>query len=210
MARRDLSSVLNGLSFYTDSKHDFGDTVKSAWAAEPEEKSFLGSVSKRLSSLNPLTSINSAADRTARLKWFFLFFFIALGCFSVAFMFLPVVLLFPAKFALMFSLGSICMQASMVYLKASFYDYLSGFFTLNALPLNLLYFISLIGCVWAAVVQRSYLLVILWTVCEGGCIVWYIFSFFPGGTSGLTKLTSYGCSMMKSICCYGTRSLLPI
>mmetsp|Transcript_13252 Transcript_13252/g.24846 ORF Transcript_13252/g.24846 Transcript_13252/m.24846 type:complete len:211 (-) Transcript_13252:2155-2787(-) len=210
MARRDLSSVLNGLSFYNDSRSDFGETAKSLWNAEPEERSFLGSVTKRLSSLNPMNSISSAAERTARLKWFFLFFFIAIGCFGVSFMFLPIVLLFPAKFALMFSLGSICMQAAMVYLKASFYDYLTSLFTRNSFLLTLLYFVSLFGCIWAAVVQRSYLLVVFWTIIETGCIVYYIFSFFPGGTSGLAKLSSYGCSMMKAVCCYGSKSLLPI
>jgi hypothetical protein len=210
MARRDLSSVLNGLSFYDQAKSDFNDVGTSEIDAKSEGTSFFSSLGKKLSSLNPITPIRSAADRTVRLRWFFLFFLIAMGCFGMALMFLPIVLLFPAKFALMFSLGSVCMQVAMSYLKASFYEYLVSLFTRNSLVLTALYFVSLAGCIWAALIQRSYLLVVFWTVIESGCILWYIFSFFPGGTTGLVKMVSYGCSMCKSVCCYGSRSLLPI
>jgi hypothetical protein len=180
------------------------------WRTEPEESSLLKSIGDKLSSLNPIASFQSTVDRAARLKWFFVFFLAGMGCYAVAFMFLPVVLLVPAKFALMFSMGSVSMQCAMSYLKASLLEYVKSLCGAQTCLLTLLYFLSLAGCIWAAVVQRSYLLVVVWTVVQAGCIFWYILSFFPGGTTGLSKMLSYTCSTCCSMCCYGSRSLLPV
>jgi hypothetical protein len=75
-------------------------------------------------------------------------------------MFLPMILLFPQKFALMFSVGSLCLHAALSYLKSSPLDYIWHLLK-ERTWVSSAYMFSLLYTIYAAIVLRSYIMVII-------------------------------------------------
>lgn len=223
---KDFGKTLEGLSFYMPSgaakpksesmfsKWFAADTGDLSSKAQPESNSIISTIaqgikSKTGSGFSALRSVyDGSANTGRRLKFFFLFLAIAIVCLVSAFMFLPVVLLFPQKFGLMFSLGSICVHVSLSYLRSGPLEYLWGLISSkDTFLLSFIYFGSLYGTVWAAVVWGSYLWVLGFTSLQAGSIVWFFFSLFPGGTEGLKTVMNYGLGLCWP---FGGKSSLPL
>ena len=225
---KDFGKTLESLSFYTptSAQKPKSDSMFSRWfsstsdsqdlssKSEPESKSLIGTIAQSIKTTTggSFSALKNVYDGTAntgrRLKFFFLFLFIAVVCLVGAFMFLPVILLFPQKFGLMFSLGSICVHVALSYLKSSPAEYLWQLFSSkDSFVLSFIYFGSLYGTIWSSVVWGSYLWVLGFTVVQAGSIVWFFFSLFPGGTEGLKTVMSYG---MRLCWPFGGSSGLPL
>lgn len=114
------------------------------------------------------------------------------GCFAGAgvlllllsfFVFLPMIILAPSKFAITFSVGSGCLVTSIGFLKG-WKDVAASLVTKERLPFTGAYFGSLLGTLYAAMIMHSYVI----TMCMCGVqiltLVYYIASFIPGGASG--------------------------
>lgn len=101
-----------------------------------------------------------AASAGSRMKYFVILMAIAAVLFFGAFMFLPVILLVPQKFALMFSLGSICMHAAMSYLKSSPMEYMWHLLR-ERFWVTSIYIFCLLYTIYAAVVLGSYIWVVI-------------------------------------------------
>ena len=172
-----------------------------------EQSGFISNLSSSIKqkASSGLNIFSSAAERTARLKNFFILSGISLLLFIFSFSFLPIILLFPQKFALLFSLGSLVMQVALSYLKQSAWDYVQALFSKENSLVSGLYFLSMFFTIYAAGVLGSYIIVLVACGIQIFAILWYIFSMFPGGKSGFLTIIKYS----LRICPCGD-SLLPI
>ena len=225
---KDFDSVVSGLSFFNSESPLQPQKKESSWrrwlpawgrstpqTAEPEAKSLISTIATSIKSGtgSSFSALRNAYEGTAtagrRLKYFFLFLFLAVLFLGGSTLFLPMVLLMPQKFGLMFSLGGVCVHVALSYLKASQWEYIKQLCsTTDSALLSTAYFGSLIGTIWSAVVKGSYVGVLCCTVIQGGAIIWFFFSLFPGGTTGLKKVMSYG---LRLCCPFGSTDLsLPI
>ena len=213
-----FNNILENISFMSSSSLKPAENSYTSWffswgenkTQEPEASGLLGwgkSLKDRTNA--SMTVLNGAVSRASRLKHFFLFLALSVVLFIGSFMFLPMVLIFPQKFALLFSLGSICIQVSFSYLRSSGWEYAKYLFSSrdNA-ALTGLYFFTLFWTVYAAMISQSYIQVIIATITQLFIILYFLFSLVPGGTSGLISMFKYG---LKMCCCnWFGGSLLPI
>ncbi|CAG9331269.1 unnamed protein product [Blepharisma stoltei] len=212
----NFDQVLQNLSFYDNKKE------KSTWSGwlsgywnkknptDKDKDKFFDNLAASIKTKGAagLSVFQSAANRTYRIKNFFLFLLLSIGLFIGAFMFLPMVLLFPQKFALMFSLASLCMQIAMSYLKPNSIAYMKClFYGKDNLKVSLAYFISLLWTIYSAIILRSYIWVCISSSIQFLALLWFLFSMVPGGTSGFITLLKYS---FKLCPCMPTESLLPL
>ncbi|KAL4447203.1 hypothetical protein ABPG77_007236 [Micractinium sp. CCAP 211/92] len=119
-------------------------------------------------------------------QWTYFAFFLGTGVLFLAmafFLFLPMIILAPAKFAMTFSIGSALLIASLGALKgwkAMFGHLLSK----ERLPFAGAYFGSLLATLYVSLVMHSYLFSLLFCGAQLVTLVYYVASYFPGGTAG--------------------------
>ena len=173
----------------------------------PEESSFISSIASSIKKkgTSGLSIISGAAERTARLKNFFILGAVSVLLFIFSFTFLPMILLFPQKFALLFSLGSLVMQVALSYLKPSGWEYIQALFSKDNSVVSGLYFASMFFTLYAAGIMGNYIIVLVACGIQSFAILWYIFSMFPGGKSGFLSIAKYSLRL-----CPCGDSLLPI
>jgi hypothetical protein len=105
--------------------------------------------------------------------------------FAVAlFVFLPMVLLFPAKFAAAFSVGSLLLMAAMALFRGP-RTTLLGFLERERLAFSAAYLGSLALTLYAALAGQSYFLVVFAVAVQVAALLWYASTFVPGGTTGM-------------------------
>eukprot|EP00397_Hematodinium_sp_SG-2012_P035160 GEMP01037792.1.p1 GENE.GEMP01037792.1~~GEMP01037792.1.p1 ORF type:complete len:254 (+),score=33.34 GEMP01037792.1:43-762(+) len=119
----------------------------------------------------------------------------AIGCFVLgaiflcgAFVFLPMIVFAPQKFALLFTLGSIAIVSGVASLRNPKIFILS-LMERPKLPFSLLYLGSMFLTIYASIILRSYIITMLAIVCQIGSLVHFVFSYVPGGTRFLKLLT---------------------
>ena len=158
------------------------------------------------------------------------------------FLFLPVVLLFPAKFALTFTLGSFLIQAAFALLRGPA-KHVRGMFTRDRVAGTLLYLASMgasaitrlpwgvgggTACMrvrpgrphtsacqprnppppraaagltlYAAIIARSYILVMLAVAAQVATLLWSSVSYLPRGQAALSVFTTLFCKAARLMC----------
>ncbi|KAK7969871.1 protein transport protein sft2 [Apiospora saccharicola] len=115
----------------------------------------------------------------------------ALSCFVLVFALWPVLWLKPSKLAILWSFGSVlflCSWAAMMGPMTYIQHLLSG----NRLPFTAGYFGSIFLTLFFALGVHSALLTLMAAIVQLACLVWYLVSYFPMGSSGLRLATSFG------------------
>lgn len=118
--------------------------------------------------------------------------FLASGVFFIfiAFtLFLPVMVIMPQKFALCFTLGCGFIIGSFFALKGPKYQ-LAHMLSKERLPFTLVFLGSMIGTIYVSMVLHSYFLSVIFSVVQVLSLGYYAISYFPGGSAGMTFLTS--------------------
>merc|ERR1712029_1055880 len=116
-------------------------------------------------------------------------------CFGLAISFLPMLVINPRKFSLLFSLGSLFTISSFSFLWGP-YNHITHLFSKERLPFTLVYFTTLIGTLYFAMGLQSAILTPIAAVLQVIALVWFVISYIPGGQTGLkffTKLCSGFC-----------------
>lgn len=122
------------------------------------------------------------------------------GCFFLlAVAFFPLVLLRPHKFCIFFCMGSLLSMASFAVLRGP-YEQLKHMFSMQRLPFTSAYLGSMALTLYAALIVKSYLLVMLCAVVQAGSLAHYLLSYIPGGAP-LFKLAARGIVRAGSACC---------
>mmetsp|Transcript_26139 Transcript_26139/g.57135 ORF Transcript_26139/g.57135 Transcript_26139/m.57135 type:complete len:234 (-) Transcript_26139:294-995(-) len=114
--------------------------------------------------------------------------------------FLPTLIIAPSKFAMSFTLGCLCIMASFSALRG-WKNQVQHMLSRERLPFSAAYVGSIVATLYAALVMHSYILCI---ICSGGQVVallYYVMSYFPGGTEGVKFMLNLFYNAVSS--CFG-------
>merc|ERR1719353_270588 len=104
---------------------------------------------------------------------------------------LPVLIVFPAKFALSFTLGCACIVAGVAVLKG-WREQMKHMISEDRRTFTAGYVGSMLATLWAALFAHSYLLCILFSGAQLVAMLYYVASYLPGGTAGVSLLVQAG------------------
>lgn len=179
-------SVFGGFGSYFSSGGS--EAGGSAGVTNDEESAGLMNwASAKISSAK--SSVDDLSNTRERFTTFAILAGIGIICMILAFTFLPIVIISPHKFALMFTLGSGLMILSFSFLRghSAFIKHLSS---LERLPFSASYLTSLVGTLYCSLVMGSYLLTLIFSVIQVIALAYFLVSYIPGGTSALTFIGS--------------------
>ena len=126
--------------------------------------------------------------RKERLVGFLLLLCLGVVFFILAGLLIPLIVLKARRFALLFTLGSICTLGSFSFLWGP-WTHLSHVLSLQRIPFTLGYLATLALTLYAAVGLHSTPLTLLFGILQMLALLWYTCSYVPGGTTGLWFLT---------------------
>lgn len=102
---------------------------------------------------------------------------------SKSFSFLPVMVIAPQKFALLFAFGSMTMLGSFTLLMGP-KAFLQGMARKEQLPFSVAYSVGLIGTLVATLILRSFLLTGICGLLQAVGLLYFVASYVPGGKAG--------------------------
>ncbi|KAG7378417.1 Vesicle transport protein [Phytophthora pseudosyringae] len=178
-------------------------TASSSAAADALESGQMGdSVGDATAAKWPLWRKNSSSQSAlmptmswnTRFKYFVGMAMLGMLFFGMASIFLPLIMVQPSKFALSFTLGSICCMGAFAMLKGPA-AYVAGLLQPNRLLLTSAYFVTL-GCtLYSCLILGNYVFVVLSSVMQLMTLGSFALSAFPGGNS---SLKAFGALFLKS------------
>ncbi|KAJ1862281.1 protein transport protein sft2 [Coemansia sp. RSA 2703] len=113
---------------------------------------------------------------------------LALFCFLMAFMSLPMMVISPQKFATAFSLGGLATISGIALLRGP-RAHTKHLLSRERLFFTLSYFGSVFFTLFFSAVAHSYLGTLFFVIIQVVALVWYVVSYFPGGSAGLQSTT---------------------
>mmetsp|Transcript_21285 Transcript_21285/g.48023 ORF Transcript_21285/g.48023 Transcript_21285/m.48023 type:complete len:238 (-) Transcript_21285:756-1469(-) len=174
----------------------FGGEKKTDGAVDPESQvSLLGGVSSWFDQVKAQASETTGIGQPQEQSLFGLSYqtrfkgFVASVLLSGFFFFmaffigLPVIVVRPSKFALCFTTGSLMYMSSFALLKGPG-AHLASMVALDKLPFSICYVGSMFLTLYASLVARSYILVVVTSSLQLSTLAYYMLSFIPGGTAG--------------------------
>eukprot|EP00922_Rhytidocystis_sp_ex-Travisia-forbesii_P017753 GHVS01026465.1.p1 GENE.GHVS01026465.1~~GHVS01026465.1.p1 ORF type:complete len:352 (-),score=83.61 GHVS01026465.1:626-1681(-) len=129
----------------------------------------------------------SVTFSTQRLLYFGIAAAVGMLFMSLAALMFPLILIAPAKFALMFTMGSISFIVSFGLLKG-FKAFLAHVISWERLPFTFTYIASLLLTLYSTLVYPSRILALLFSVVQVGALVSFLISYIPGGTNMLKMI----------------------
>lgn len=142
--------------------------------------------------------IQSIQVETSYIK-FFVLFLVGLGVTVLSFFYLPFVLLNPAKFSSLFSLGSFITISSFIFYYGTikFFDLL---FNKKRIINTILYIIGFLGTIFLPlIIGKNYISTLICSGMQLFCTIDFIFSFLPGGFSSLGMIWGLFMTPIKKI-----------
>lgn len=115
----------------------------------------------------------------------------AVACFVICFTLFPVLSLKPRKFVILWSVGSLMFLASFAAVMGPM-NYVYHLFSTPRLPFTAAYFGSITLTLVFALKLHSTILTVFSALVQLACLVWYLISYFPMGSTGLRFATSFG------------------
>ncbi|KAF6820383.1 hypothetical protein CPLU01_12777 [Colletotrichum plurivorum] len=115
----------------------------------------------------------------------------ALACFVICFALFPVLSLRPRKFVILWTLGSLLFLASFAAVMGPM-AYARHLISGPRLPFTAAYFGSLALSLYFSLGLHSTILTLISALVQLACLVWYLVSYFPMGSSGLRLATTFG------------------
>ncbi|KAJ2742837.1 protein transport protein sft2 [Coemansia sp. BCRC 34301] len=113
---------------------------------------------------------------------------LALFCYMLAFMALPLMIMSPQKFATAFSLGSLATISGIALLRGP-RAHTQHMVSRQRLVFTLTYFGSVFFTLFFSAIAHSYLGTLFFVIIQIIALVWYVVSYFPGGAAGLQSTT---------------------
>ncbi len=105
------------------------------------------------------------------------------------FVFLPMALMFPGKFAMCFTVGSICFMVGFAMLRGP-RSMATQLFASDRALFTGAYLGSMALTLYATFVSKAYLLIMFSTAVQCAALAWYGASYIPGGSAGMAYLSS--------------------
>ena len=188
----------------TEAAANAADAAGAAGGPMASMRAVFSSVSSSVSSATATATGGGGGDkstsslsRAVRFKWFVMLAVAAGCCFLLSLTFLPLAPIRPHKFALLFTMGSILAMAAMAMLRGPA-DYARSLLQRDKLVFTATYVGTLLLTLYAALIAKSYVLVILSSALQFGVLGWQTCGLIPGGGAG------------RGIMLSSARRLLPI
>jgi len=150
---------------------DDNQSQSNGWFGPKTENSCLPSLSKKQRIIGFMTSL-----------------LLGTICFGLAVSFLPMLMLNPRKFSLLFSLGSVFSLSSFSFLWGP-YNHLVHLLSKERLPFTIVYISSLGLTLYFAMGLQSAILTPIAACAQVIALVWFVVSYIPGGQTGLRFMT---------------------
>jgi hypothetical protein len=130
-------------------------------------------------------NVVSSIEVETSYKTFFIVLAVGMGIVCFSMIFLPFVIVSPQKFLSLFSLGSMVILASFIFVYGTV-EYFKMLFERSRLVYSITYIASILLGFYFAFVQGSFLFSL---ICVGVQVVTlsiFVLTFIPGGSSGIT------------------------
>ncbi|XP_024356992.1 uncharacterized protein [Physcomitrium patens] len=113
--------------------------------------------------------------------------------------FLPMIIVAPQKFAICFTLGCIFIMGAFFALKGPKSQALH-MISKERLPFTLGFLGSMCATLYASMVLHSYIFSVFFSGIQVLALLYYVISYFPGGSAGLQFITSFFTSAVMKCC----------
>ena len=130
-------------------------------------------------------------------KTFMIMVFVGLAMLCLSLMFLPVVIISPSKFVMCFSLGSIIILSSFIFVYGT-KAYVEKLFAKNRFAFTLLFLCSIILGLYFSI-SGNYLISILLAAFQLVTLIVFTLTFLPGGSHGISFIGGLLLSPVKGI-----------
>ncbi|KAI0391605.1 Got1/Sft2-like family-domain-containing protein [Xylariaceae sp. FL0594] len=115
----------------------------------------------------------------------------ALACFVLCFALWPVLMAKPRKFVILWTFGSVLFITSFGAVMGP-KTYVLHLTSGPRLPFTAAYFGSIVLTIYFSAGLHNTILTLISALIQIACLVWYLVSYFPMGSSGLRLATSFG------------------
>jgi len=129
--------------------------------------------------------VGALAMNPVKLAQFLGIFFVGCMLITLSFSFLPVLVISPQKFALLFAFGSLVIMGSLAFLKGP-KALASQLMQREKLPFSSAYIIGLVGTLVATIVLRSFILTAVFGIVQAVALLYFLASYVPGGKAVLS------------------------
>eukprot|EP00656_Telonema_subtile_P057189 TRINITY_DN9351_c0_g1_i4.p2 TRINITY_DN9351_c0_g1~~TRINITY_DN9351_c0_g1_i4.p2 ORF type:complete len:171 (+),score=39.31 TRINITY_DN9351_c0_g1_i4:136-648(+) len=126
-------------------------------------------------------------SRTQRLKYFTVLTIIGLLLLGLSSLFIPLIMVRPHKFALLLTLGNLCIWTAIGMLRGPAEQF-KELTSMDRLPFTVVFAGSIAMTFWYSMGKGQYLYVLFCTVLQVCALLWYVLSYFPGGMTALSML----------------------
>ena len=152
------------------------------------------------SCLNKLRNflVSKIQVETSYLK-FGIIFFTGIVIIIISFLFLPLIIITPKKFTLLFALGTFVTILSFIFYFGTnkFFDVL---FNKDRIWFTVIYLTGFFGCLFfPTFFGKNYFLILVFSGLEMVSTLFFILTFIPGGYSSIKILTNLFCSQFKRL-----------
>jgi len=173
-------------------------STKAALSAAGAAKGALSTAGQGISGLTALTL------SPVKLAQFAGVFFLGIFLISLSFSFLPMLLISPQKFALLFALGSMSMLGSFAVLKGP-QAFFRGLLHRDKLPFSILYAVGLVGTLVGTIIMRSYVLTAGFGLLQAVALLYFLAAHVPGGKAALGFCSRLGSRAARAVLCRAVR-----
>lgn len=130
-------------------------------------------------------------------KTFSIMIFIGLGMLCLSLLFLPVIIFSPSKFVMCFSLGSMIILSSFIFIYGT-KSYVEKLFAKNRFVFTILFLVSIILGLYFSI-SGNYLISIFLAAFQLVTLVVFTLTFFPGGSTGISFIGNLLLSPFRNI-----------
>lgn len=144
------------------------------------------------------SGVAALAMSPATLAQFIAVFFVGTLFIMLSLNFLPILVIAPQKFALLFTFGSVTMLSSFVVLNG-FRAFAASLAQRDRLPFSAGYIVGLVGTLWSTIIMRSYIFTAIFAIIQALTLLYFVVSYLPGGRSGLNMIFRLGGRSARSL-----------
>jgi len=197
---RDLSD--RGLPSLGDAELSASAKEKAREAAQRARENVAAAAGVAKGALsNAGTRVSSAASLAMspmKVLQFFIVFGVGVGFVALAINFLPIILIAPQKFAMLFTIGSMTIFSSFGVLLGpmSLFNLLTH---RRMLPFSVVYCSGLLGVLWATIIKRSFVMTLFFAILQAFSLIYFVCTSLPGGRATLGLLWRLGSRSARSI-----------
>ncbi|XP_048760448.2 uncharacterized protein LOC125669756 [Ostrea edulis] len=123
-------------------------------------------------------------SRKQRILGFVLFLLLGTFCFSMASLYIPVLIIKARKFAMLYSLGSLFVISSFSFLWGPM-NHIKHLFSVPRLPFTTAYLGTMLATLYFSLWIKSTVLTVVCAIIQVITLIWYVVSYIPGGQTGL-------------------------